>query len=39
MHGRSDGLPIYGEVLHHFLCFTSEDYLKPEATCTTPTRP
>ena len=30
IHGRADGLPIYGEVLHHFLCFTSEDYLKPE---------
>ena len=28
--GRADGLPIYGEVLHHFLCFTSEDYKKPE---------
>jgi dihydropyrimidinase len=27
---RSDGLPIYGEVLHHFLCFTSEDYRRPE---------
>ena len=26
MSGRADGLPIYGEVLHHFLCFTSEDY-------------
>ena len=30
MKGRADGHPIYGEVLHHFLCFTSEDYLKPE---------
>ena len=28
--GRGEGLPIYGEVLHHFLCFTSEDYLRPE---------
>ena len=28
--GRNQGLPIYGEVLHHFLCFTSEDYKKPE---------
>ena len=27
---RAQGLPIYGEVLHHFLCFTSEDYKKPE---------
>ena len=28
--GRAHGLPIYGEVLHHFLCFTCEDYEKPE---------
>ena len=28
--GRAEGLPIYGEVLHHFLCFTSEDYKKPQ---------
>ena len=30
INSRADGLPIYGEVLHHFLCFTSEDYKKPE---------
>ncbi len=30
VQGRAEGLPIYGEVLHHFLCFTSEDYKKPE---------
>jgi dihydropyrimidinase len=23
---RSQGLPIYGEVLHNYLCFTSDDY-------------
>ena len=28
--GRAGGLPIYGEVLHHFLCFTSEEYQRPE---------
>ena len=28
--GRAQGLPVYGEVLHHFLCFTSEDYQRPE---------
>ena len=28
--GRAARLPIYGEVLHHFLCFTSEDYKRPE---------
>ena len=30
LNGRAQGLPIYGEVLHHFLCFTSEDYKRPE---------
>ena len=30
VRGRAEGLPIYGEVLHHFLCFTSEDYKGPE---------
>ena len=28
---RTNGLPIYGEVLHTYLCFTSEDYKDPEA--------
>ncbi len=30
VRGRTEGLPIYGEVLHHFLCFTCEDYRGPE---------
>ena len=30
VRGRARGLPIYGEVLHHFLCFTSEDYQRPD---------
>ena len=29
-NGRAQRLPIYGEVLHNALCFTSEDYLSPE---------
>lgn len=27
---RSKGIPIYGEVIHDALCFTAEDYLKPD---------
>lgn len=27
---RSKGLPVYGETLHHYACFTHEDYKKPE---------
>lgn len=27
---RSDGLPIYGETLHHYVSFTSDDYQKPD---------
>ena len=30
LDGRAQGLPIYGEVLHHFLCFTSEAYGRPD---------
>ena len=30
IEGRAQGLPIYGEVLHHFLCFTCEDYKRPD---------
>ena len=30
VEGRSQGLPIYGEVLHHALCFTSEVYAGQE---------
>ena len=30
VNGRAQGLPIYGEVLHHFLRFTSEDYKRPD---------
>lgn len=29
---RSDGQPIYGEVLHNYLEFTCEDYKKPDGT-------
>ena len=29
---RSDGLPVYGEALHNYLHFTSDDYRKPEGT-------
>ncbi|MBI4234375.1 MAG: amidohydrolase family protein [Chloroflexi bacterium] len=27
---RAEGRPVYGEALHHYLCFTSEDYKKPD---------
>lgn len=27
---RSQGQPVYGEALHNYLAFTSEDYAKPE---------
>ena len=27
---RGRGLPIYGEALHNYLCFTAEDYKKPD---------
>ena len=27
---RAEGLPIYGEALHNYLAFTSDDYSKPE---------
>ncbi len=29
---RNDGLPIYGEALHHYLQFTCDDYKKPGGT-------
>ena len=29
---RAEGLPIYGEALHHYLQFTGDDYRKPEGT-------
>jgi dihydropyrimidinase len=29
---RSQGLPVYGEALHHYLEFTCEDYKKPDGT-------
>ena len=29
---RADGLPVYGEALHHYLHFTGDDYRKPEGT-------
>jgi len=27
---RAHGQPVYGEVLHNYLCFTAEDYRKPD---------
>lgn len=27
---RAAGQPVYGEVLHNYLCFTSEDYRQPD---------
>ena len=27
---RSEGRPVYGEVLHHYLNFTNEDYFRPD---------
>jgi len=29
-HARAAGQPIYGEVLHNYLCFTAEDYKTPD---------
>ena len=29
---RAGGLPIYGEALHHYLHFTSDDYKRPQGT-------
>lgn len=30
---RARGLPIYAETLHHYACFTAEDYRKPRGFC------
>ncbi len=29
-HARSEERPVYGEVLHHYMNFTREDYFKPD---------
>ena len=31
--GRAKGLPIYAETLHHYACFSAEDYKKPQGFC------
>src|SRR6266849_1725350 len=31
--GRARGLPIYAETLHHYACFTADDYKKPQGFC------
>jgi dihydropyrimidinase len=30
---RAQGLPIYAETLHHYACFTAEDYKAPRGFC------
>ncbi len=30
---RANGLPIYSETLHHYACFTAEDYKTPRGFC------
>jgi dihydroorotase-like cyclic amidohydrolase len=30
---RALGLPVYAETLHHYVCFTAEDYRKPRGYC------
>ena len=30
---RARGLPIYAETLHHYACFTAEDYKRPRGYC------
>jgi dihydropyrimidinase len=30
---RAKGLPIYAETLHHYTCFTAEDYKSPRGFC------
>ena len=32
-HARGRGLPIYAETLHHFTCFTADDYRTPRGFC------
>jgi len=31
--GRAKGLPIYAETLHHYACFTADDYKTPRGFC------
>jgi dihydropyrimidinase len=33
VEARARGLPIYAETLHHYACFTAEDYRKPQGFC------
>ena len=30
---RADGQPVYAETLHHYACFTAEDYKQPRGFC------
>ncbi len=30
---RAKGLPVYAETLHHYACFSAEDYRKPRGFC------
>src|SRR5262249_10159909 len=33
MEARANGLPIYAETLHHYACFSAEDYKLPRGFC------
>jgi dihydropyrimidinase len=33
LEARAKGLPVYAETLHHYACFTAEDYRKPRGFC------
>src|SRR2546426_48719 len=33
VEARAAGLPIYAETLHHYACFTAEDYKSPRGFC------
>ena len=33
VEARAKGLPIYAETLHHYACFTAEDYKTPRGFC------
>jgi dihydropyrimidinase len=30
---RANGLPVYAETLHHYTCYTADDYKKPRGFC------
>ncbi|MGH7323243.1 MAG: amidohydrolase family protein [Candidatus Rokuibacteriota bacterium] len=33
LEARAKGHPVYAETLHHYVCFTAEDYRKPRGFC------